>query len=183
MVRNLYLTERLSIRLADPVMADYVFDYYRRNEAFFKAFDPVRPPEFYTLEYHRAALAGEHVLAKDDKSYRFYISLRGQDEIIGMVGLNNLIRGAFESCFLSYKLDVNHKKNGYMTEALRKVLAVAFGELGLHRVEANILPDNYASIRTAEKAGLEKEAYFSKYLKISGEWRDHVHYVAFSPLE
>jgi ribosomal-protein-alanine N-acetyltransferase len=52
-----------------------------------------------------------------------------------------------------------------------------FGEYGLHRIEANIIPRNAASLRVAEKAGFLPEGIARKYLKIHGVWEDHVHMV------
>jgi len=56
------------------------------------------------------------------------------------------------------------------------VLGAAFGELGLHRVEANIQPGNAPSIALAEGAGFKREGFSPRYLKIGGRWRDHERY-------
>ncbi len=64
-----------------------------------------------------------------------------------------------------------------MTEAIVKMVAIAFEKLSLHRIEANIIPRNTRSIRTVEKAGFEYEGISKKYLKINGVWEDHVHMV------
>jgi len=53
------------------------------------------------------------------------------------------------------------------------VLDYAFGELDLHRVEANVQPENHASIRLLKRLRFRKEGLTRKYLKIDGHWRDH----------
>jgi ribosomal-protein-alanine N-acetyltransferase len=53
------------------------------------------------------------------------------------------------------------------------VLGSVFGDLGLHRVEANIQPGNIRSTGLVQRLGFEKEGFSRRYLKIGGEWRDH----------
>ncbi len=100
-----------------------------------------------------------------------------QGRIIGSVALSNIIRGVFQSAFIGYRLDKEEINKGYMTEAIVKMVAIAFEKLSLHRIEANIIPRNTRSIRTVEKAGFEYEGISKKYLKINGVWEDHVHMV------
>jgi ribosomal-protein-alanine N-acetyltransferase len=78
---------------------------------------------------------------------------------------------------LGYKLDADEINKGYMTEALRKGIDIAFNEVGLHRIEANIMPKNKRSLRTVEKLGFYNEGLAYKYLKINGKWEDHIHMV------
>ena len=66
-----------------------------------------------------------------------------------------------------------------MTEALRAlVFDIAFGPLGLHRVEANVMPRNGRSIRVMEKLGFVQEGLARDYLRINGRWENHIHFVA-----
>ena len=60
-----------------------------------------------------------------------------------------------------------------MTEALGSAISYAFGELGLHRLEANIQPANHASIALVRRLGFQNEGYSPRYLRINGEWQDH----------
>ena len=63
-----------------------------------------------------------------------------------------------------------------MSEGVRLVLRQAFGPIGLHRVEANVQPENGRSIALVERLGFRREGYSPKYLKIGGRWCDHVRY-------
>jgi ribosomal-protein-alanine N-acetyltransferase len=63
-----------------------------------------------------------------------------------------------------------------MRESLRLILAAAFGPIGLHRIQAAIMPHNEPSIRVAEKAGFQREGYARRYLKLNGKWEDHYLY-------
>jgi ribosomal-protein-alanine N-acetyltransferase len=93
--------------------------------------------------------------------------------LLGSINLSEIVRGAFQSAYLGYYLGSAFARQGYMTEALALMLREAFGELGLHRVEANIQPDNRASIALVRRAGFEREGYSPRYLKLGGRWRDH----------
>ena len=70
-----------------------------------------------------------------------------------------------------------------MTEAVRETVRIAFEELDLHRIEANIMPRNRASLGVARKAGFYEEGLALKYLQINGVWEDHIHMVIRSDLE
>jgi ribosomal-protein-alanine N-acetyltransferase len=67
-----------------------------------------------------------------------------------------------------------------MREGLVLVLRHAFETVGLHRVEANIQPENVRSIALVEGLGFRREGYSPRYLRIGGEWRDHVRYAILS---
>jgi len=93
--------------------------------------------------------------------------------LLGAINLSEIVRGKFQSGYLGYYIGAAHAGQGYMTEALQLMLAVAFRRLRLHRVEANIQPNNDASIRLVKRAGFRREGYSPRYLKIAGQWRDH----------
>ena len=95
------------------------------------------------------------------------------DAIVGVVNLNEIARGAFHSAYLGYWIGRAFARRGYMTEALALALVVAFEELGLHRVEANIVPGNRPSIALVRRAGFRREGLSPRYLHIAGRWRDH----------
>ncbi|GGH02491.1 GNAT family N-acetyltransferase [Silvibacterium dinghuense] len=102
-------------------------------------------------------------------------------ELIGVVNLNEIVMGAFRSCFVGYYGYERWSGQGYMTAALRAAATFAFRDLGLHRLEANIQPENLASIRLAQRAGFQKEGFSPRYLFLDGAWRDHEHWVLLNP--
>lgn len=61
-----------------------------------------------------------------------------------------------------------------MHAALMALTRHAFDKLGLHRIEAACMPDNHASMNLLRKCGFAEEGYAKKYLRINGQWRDHV---------
>ncbi len=62
---------------------------------------------------------------------------------------------------------------GLMREAVGAVVARGFSEHGLHRLEANIQPENSPSRALVQALGFQREGFSPRYLKIGGEWRDH----------
>jgi ribosomal-protein-alanine N-acetyltransferase len=106
----------------------------------------------------------------------FLIARADDGAIAGIAHLSQMFLGNFRSAYLGYSAFVPFDGKGYMTEGLRLVLREAFGPLGLHRVEANVQPDNERSIALVERLGFRREGFSPRYLKIAGRWRDHVRY-------
>jgi ribosomal-protein-alanine N-acetyltransferase len=94
-------------------------------------------------------------------------------EPAGVINLSEIVRGSFQSAYLGYYALVPHAGSGRMSAGMRLVLRRAFSELGLHRVEANIQPDNTASMDLVRRLGFVREGYSRRYLKIRGRWQDH----------
>jgi ribosomal-protein-alanine N-acetyltransferase len=114
--------------------------------------------------------------SKTERSHRFVVCLKESGEIVGQLGLGDISRGAFQSCFLGYWIGAAYVRRGLMTEAVRLAARYAFRNLKLHRVEANIVPRNRASKGLARKVGFRYEGTAKRYLKIAGAWEDHEHW-------
>jgi ribosomal-protein-alanine N-acetyltransferase len=115
------------------------------------------------------------------KSRRFasatHVSLlacRSEDDApVGVFNLSEIVRSAFWSSYLGYYAFAPYAGQGYMSEALGLVLRVAFLSLRLHRIEANVQPQNRSSIALVRRAGFTREGFSRRYVKIAGRWRDH----------
>jgi ribosomal-protein-alanine N-acetyltransferase len=110
---------------------------------------------------------------REDRAYRFLVVSRRSGRILGMVALSNLARGAFQSASLGYWLAEDATGRGHATAAARLAIATAFGPLGLHRVEAAVIPRNRASVAVLRRAGLRRIGRSPRYLCIDGRWQDH----------
>lgn len=103
-----------------------------------------------------------------------YLVLRcADDAIAGVFNIAEIVRGAFQSGYCGYYGSSAWARRGYMREGFELVLRHAFLSLGLHRVEANIQPDNLGSRRLVQRVGFRLEGFSPRYLKIAGRWRDH----------
>ena len=105
------------------------------------------------------------------------VCLVGSEEIVGVININNIVRGSFLSASLGYYSSAKHQGLGYMTEALELVVRYAFEHLGLHRVEANIQPHNRPSRNLVQRCGFVLEGESKEFLFINGGWRDHERWV------
>jgi ribosomal-protein-alanine N-acetyltransferase len=102
-----------------------------------------------------------------------YLILDRSGALVGVVNISEIVRGTFKSTYLGYFAFSPFSNRGYMKAAMILVLHKVFRTLRLHRVEANIQPDNRASIRLVSRLGFRREGRSERYLKVGGKWRDH----------
>jgi ribosomal-protein-alanine N-acetyltransferase len=110
---------------------------------------------------------------RSDRTASFLVCRLSDGAIVGVYNLSEIVRGSFQSCYAGYYAHAAHAGNGYMREGLELVLRHSFRALGLHRVEANIQPENNSSVALARGAGFRLEGLSKRYLKVGGRWRDH----------
>ena len=104
----------------------------------------------------------------------YFLICRNDDgAIAGSINLSQIFRGNFKNAYLGYYLSEKFTRKGFMTEAVKILLHFAFRDLKLHRIEANVQPQNTASIAVLKRTNFRKEGFSPKYLKIDGRWRDH----------
>lgn len=108
------------------------------------------------------------------QGYAFFIFSRADDGLRGGITLSNVRRGVAQTGTLGYWVGKPFARQGVMSDGLRCMLRFAFEQLRLHRVEAACLPRNDASRGVLTKAGFREEGFAPKYLRINGEWEDHL---------
>jgi ribosomal-protein-alanine N-acetyltransferase len=104
----------------------------------------------------------------------FLVCRLEDDAIVGAFNIGEIVRGLFQSAYLGYYAFAPYAGAGYMSEGLELVLHVAFRVLKLHRVEANVQPTNRRSLTLVRRAGFMREGYSRRYVRVAGQWRDHV---------
>ncbi|MCT4687647.1 GNAT family N-acetyltransferase [Vallitalea sp.] len=179
-MKKIYSTNRLVLRTIDTSFTKKVLDYYTHNKDFLKYWEPKREQNFYKPMTHRKTIRREQDLINSLSMLRLWIFKKEDtsfERIIGTLAFSNIVRGCFQSCFLGYKLDKDEVNKGYMSEALKKGIEVIFQDYKLHRIEANIMPRNEASINLVKKLGFTNEGLSKKYLKINDIWENHYHMV------
>lgn len=107
------------------------------------------------------------------QSHIGYWICTAQGELAGVVTISEIVRGAFHSGYLGYYALAPNNGRGHMKRGLSTVLVDAFGQRRLHRLEANIQPENEDSKALVHGLGFRLEGCSPRCLKIVGRWRDH----------
>jgi len=113
--------------------------------------------------------------ARAGRSYSFFI-WNGAN-FVGQITMGGVMYGALRGAHIGYWVDRNYANRGFTTQAVKLVTSFGFSQLGLHRIEINVRPENAASCRVAEKAGYVMEGQRKAFLHIDGAWRDHICFV------
>ena len=100
-----------------------------------------------------------------------------QDSLVGQITMGGIVMGALRGAHIGYWVDQRFANLGITTKAVEMMSEYGFHELGLHRIEINLRPENGASRRVAEKAGYHFEGERPRFLHIDGQWRDHLCFV------
>jgi [ribosomal protein S5]-alanine N-acetyltransferase len=143
------------------------------SRSFLAPYEPDRGEDYWTADGQRAFLGTAldnygrgvcvpHVILDDD------------GQVAGRITLNTIVRGGFQSCSVGYWVAEAAGGRGLATRAVGAIKEVAFGEMGLHRIEAGTLVDNIRSQRVLARNGFTSFGVAPSYLKIAGKWQDHI---------
>ena len=146
---------------------------YVANRDHLAPWEPSRAESFFTQEFQERHAQECETDATSGRSIRFVIE-SDDGEIRGRMNLNNIVRGAFWSADLGYWIDVSRLRRGLASRAVERVAAHAREELRLHRLQAATLLHNIGSQRVLAESGFERIGLAPKYLRIAGEWQDHL---------
>ncbi len=152
-----------------------------RNEAWLAPWEgrvPSQPPASWAERHSPAVFAlmlrHQRKEARAGRLLPFAVCVGGR--LCGAVTVGGITRGAFDSGYIGYWVDRDVAGRGVTTTAVALVLDHCFGPVGLHRVEANVRPENTASRRVVDKLGMREEGLHRRYLFIDEDWRDHLTY-------
>lgn len=109
------------------------------------------------------------------------VILDDHDQVAGMITLQSIIRGAFQSCSVGYWLAEDAQGRGLGTRALREAVHLAFHDLLLHPVQAETLVHNLRSQQVLDRVAFTRYGLAPDYLKIAGEWQDNLLYQLLTP--
>ena len=154
--------------------SEILWDYQLRNRAHLKPWEPLRDDAFYTLNTVRQRLA--EMTRQMDTNQALYLVLLDPEcgQMLGECNFTHIMRGAFNACYLGFSLDQKAQGKGLMREALQLAITHMFEVEQLHRIMANYRPENTRSGSLLKRLGFEEEGCARAYLKINGQWADHI---------
>lgn len=155
-----------------PVLAELL----TANRVFHERWGPTRPEEIFTTHGQREVI--RNALVEHERGVMVPHVILDGGRVVGSVSLGHIVRGPYLSCNIGYWVDLGHNGRGLGTAAVREIVDLAFGPLGLHRVEARTHPDNIGSHRVLERNGFASFGMAPAYLKIGDCWQDAVLYQA-----
>jgi len=167
-------TERLQLRPLEPDDGGLLLQYVLENRAWLAPWEPAHPPGYFTLEGQRNILYQCQDDRRTESGVLFGLFDRQEGSALwGRISVSGIVRGIWQNGFVGYSIARGQAGQGYMTEALRRIVLFGFADLVLHRLQASIIPRNTASLRVAQKSGFRYEGRAQRYLKINEVWEDH----------
>lgn len=165
-----------AVYLRPPVAGDWRAwaELRAASRAFLEPWEPRWAEGALTRSAYRRRLRRQAREVRDDTGYSFFALRRHDDALVGGVNLSNVQRGVAMSCSVGYWIGKDHVRQGLMGDALGALMPFVFKKLALHRLEAACLPSNLASEGLLRKLGFQREGYARRYLRINGEWQDHL---------
>ncbi|MCU1552178.1 MAG: hypothetical protein JWR36_2738 [Glaciihabitans sp.] len=166
-------TERLTLRLMTPADTDDVYAYQSREDVCrYLLFDPRTRDEVATkvAEHSRAT-----TLEMDGDYLQLAVELAATGDVPGrVIGDSYFTITSVENSHgeIGWTLHPDFAGHGYAREAAAAVLAIAFEQIGLHRVHAELDPRNHSSVALCKRLGMREEAFFVEDMYFKGGWAD-----------
>ncbi len=166
------------IVLRPPVLEDFPawVELRQVSRNFLEPWEPEWSDAEFSRHNFRLRLKAYRDWAQAEQALSLFIFESSTPKLLGGITLGNIRRGVQQSGTLGYWIGAPHARQGFMSEAVKLLVAYGFAELNLHRIEAACLPRNLASRALLDSCGFKEEGLALSYIKIAGKWEDHVLY-------
>lgn len=146
-------TERLILRRFEPEDAVMMYKNWASDPEVTKT---LTWPTHQSVEDSRQILEEWIQQYDNDEFYEWAITLKEDQQVIGSIGVVSQ-RPEVEMVHIGYCLSRKYWNRGLMSEALERLIAFFFDEVGVNRIESRHAVDNPGSGKVMEKCGLIKE--------------------------
>lgn len=161
----------VTVRIVRPRDAKVLQHELLANRAWLSPWEATLPGGMVSGDM-RGAIRRQLQLYREEASYPYVIEYQGA--VVGQLSVWGVQRGSLRSATIGYWVAERVAGRGITPTAVALVTDMMFREVGLHRIEICMRPENAASIRVARKLGFRYEGYRPRYIHIDGDWRDHL---------
>ena len=171
-----------ALTLRHPRWADYEdWSHLRDNSReHLSPWEPSWNPDHLLRRNYKHRLSVLKKQVSSGEGVFFHIFRSPGDHLIGAVNVMRMQRSVAQSAQLGYWLGKNFSGQGHGRAAVGRVCEYCYNDLGLHRLEAAVRPENERSISLLKALHFREEGVARGYLKIDGQWRDHLMYARLS---
>ena len=167
-------TERGHLMLLEVSQAPLLHTYVNENRAFFAPWEPNRHESYYSLETCELRIKDMRKNFVAGKGVVLCLLNKQKTKILAYSNYSNIIRGVFQACHLGYSIAQDEQGKGLMQEALLAGIHYMDEMMAINRIMANYMPTNIRSAAVLARCGFEIEGKARRYLKIAGNWEDHI---------
>ncbi|MCL4674547.1 MAG: GNAT family N-acetyltransferase [Pararhodobacter sp.] len=169
-------TERMVLRL--PEHGDYRqwVSLREASAGFLTAWEPTWSADHLTRRSFTGRVQWAARIHAQGTGLPLFLMRSGDGQLLGAITMDHIRRGPAQVGTIGYWIGQPFARQGYMREAIRRLVHHAFSDMDLSRIEAACLPENTASRAVLEKTGFKYEGVAQSYLQINGRWRNHVLY-------
>jgi len=170
------------VHLRHPRWADFEqwVELRRKNQSYLSPWEPEWNEAHLSRQSYKARLAVFKKMIANGQGYPFHMFRADDERMIGACNITRIQRQVAQTAMLGYWVGEEFARQGFARAAVKTACQFCFNDLGLHRIEAGVQPENAASIKVLEAVGFQREGVARGFLKIDGEWRDHVIYAKLS---
>lgn len=146
--------------------------YYLENKDHLAPWEPARDESYYAAASMRDLVTERHRQYQEKTAV--HLCAIDDGRMVAECNFTNIVRGPFQACNLGFSVAKEREGCGIMTGVVEQGIQIMFSEYRLHRIEASYMPRNVRSPRVLERCGFVREGFARAYLKIAGQWEDHV---------